>query len=105
MNREQLRQQMREDLTQPKPRMRSIDIESFYVLCAQAVKSHAVVLVSREEFHDRLTEEHEYLKFKGEIPLIYGPFAEAGYRNFIALKDSPFMNDGCEIVTMFEVVG
>jgi hypothetical protein len=105
VNREELAQQMRDDLTQPKPRTRMIDIERFYVLCAQAVKTYAVVLVSRGEFEDRYREEDLYLKQKQGIPLVYGPFADAGYQNFIPVNDSPFMNDGVEIVTLFEVIG
>jgi hypothetical protein len=82
-----------------------IDVEAFYLCAAQAVKTRAVVLVSKDEFDDRMTEEMTYLKQKQGIMLTYEPFAKLGYSNFIAVNDSPFMDDGVEIITLFEVIG
>ena len=82
-----------------------IDAQAFFLLCAQATRTRAVVLVSRDEFNDRMREEDAYLKQKQGIPLVYTPFADAGYQNFIPVNDSPFMNDGVEIVTLFEPAG
>jgi hypothetical protein len=82
-----------------------IDSKEFYLLCAQAVMDrHAVVLVDREEFNQRMHSEDEFLRKKQQVPTVYGPFANAGYQNFIAADDAcPYL--GHEIVTLFEVVG
>ena len=78
-----------------------IDSKEFYLLCAQAVMDrNAVVLVGRAEFDKWMAEEDADLKMRGEIPTIYGPFARAGYQNFIT--DDPA---DPAIVTLFEVVG
>lgn len=77
-----------------------IDSKEFYLLCAQAVKTHAVVLCNRAEFVKWMQEEDADLKMKGEIPEVWMPFANAGYQNFIT--DEP---TDPAIVTLFEVVG
>ena len=81
-----------------------IDPEAFYLCAAQAVKTRAVVLCSKDEFVERYTEEDAYLRAKGGIMITYEPLATLGYQNFIPV-DQPFANDGVEIVTLFEVVG
>ncbi len=82
-----------------------IDVEAFYLCCAQAVRTRAVVLCSKQEYVDRRWGETIFCKERGVPMVIYEPLAMLGYENFIQLEDSVFANDGCEIITLFEVVG
>lgn len=82
-----------------------IDTAAFYLCCAQAVRTRAVVLCSGKEFKDRLWGEMIFCKERGVLPVVYEPLADLGYENFIQLEDSVFANDGYEIITRFEVVG